>query len=97
MNPSPIIRSADRTASTIFEAREQSQEAWEAIERFRKALDALDPMLAQIASFYPEPVRALAKLRARIQRIHELRNQMEVGSFRIEANRALESAWQNLP
>lgn len=92
-----LLEAADRTAATIFEARKQSQEAWEAMERFRKALDALDPMLVQIAEFGSDTDPKFTSLRNRIRRIHELRNQMEVGSFKIEVNRVLEIAWQRLP
>jgi limonene-1,2-epoxide hydrolase len=40
---------------------------------------------------------AVRTLHERIDRLRELRNMMELGSFQIQANRAMDEAWQRLP
>ena len=42
-------------------------------------------------------VPELAKLQARIDRILELKNMQELGSFQIQINRVMQAAWEKLP
>lgn len=58
-------------------------------------LDAIDAALREIMPTDDDP--DLKKAYVRIERLRELRNQMELGAFQISLTNALDEAWRRLP
>lgn len=89
------MNTVDATAEAINKCKWSIADMQRAGERLRESLDAADDHLRKIIAI--DDHRALLSLRARIERIQELRRSMELGSLMVESTRATDAAWKRLP
>lgn len=69
-------------------------------DALRRLLQELDERIVSMHAKLPTDrtiTTQLGRLRQRIQRLVELRNIQELGSFRIEIDKAMAEAWRALP
>lgn len=60
-------------------------------------LHELTGKIAELRQLIGNDVPELAKLQRRVDRIYELQNMQELGSFQLEIDRVMEAAWRALP
>lgn len=69
-------------------------------DTLRRLLQELDERIVSMHQKIPHDrtlTTELGKLRQRIQRLSELRNMQELGSFKIQIDRVMTEAWRALP
>jgi K+-sensing histidine kinase KdpD len=97
-----LAREIDTIAKSVPCARTMASELSEISHNLIVPLDTLEielrTLLAQRLIQTNRPAREqVAKALERIERLRELRNMMELGSFEIQVNRAMQAAWEVLP
>lgn len=85
----------ERQAVAISEAKEVGYKMHRLSEDLRDRLDELDRAIIEIQT--TDDTKDLIALRERIERLHELRRMMELGSFMLQINQALDAAYKRLP
>lgn len=86
--------------SSIIRCKKIGEALAESTDFQRRLLQELDERLNEIYQKVPlseTTTLQLGRLRNRINRLAELRNMQELGSFSVEVKRAMEAAWRDLP
>lgn len=97
-----LLADADDAAQQIKNMKQAGQSLYAISNDIVAALSEMELSLRamQSKSFFindPKLVQELEKLTARIERLRELRNMMELGSFSIQVDKAMQMAWEKLP
>jgi hypothetical protein len=97
-----LLRDIDDAVRQIKNCKEAGQALYQATVAIQAALSEMEMSLRilQAKSFFqssPEAMDKLAKLQDRCERLRQLRNMMELGSWQISINRTMDELWQQLP
>lgn len=85
----------DEVADAIKGVKAQADSLYSLSLQIMDALVAIQRKLWTIQRF--DTSEDLVKVERRIERLHELKNMMELGSFKVQVNRAMDEAWRRLP
>ncbi len=97
-----LERDLSDTARAVTETGRLAAEVAESNENQRRRLDEIESSVREMLgkglfNASPKLGEELRKILDRLERLHELRNMMELGAFQIQVNRAMENCWRALP
>lgn len=99
---STLEQQIDDAAQQMKNVKQAGEALLRCSQDIAAALDeaCLSLRVLQSKSFFQNDRTMMAefnKLETRIDRLRELRNMMELGSFSIQIDRAMQTAWEKLP
>lgn len=94
-----IIQEIDKATLGLRAMKTMAHSVYDRGEHLRKDAEELEAVVRDLLanpqiSKRREAREALEKINGRFQRLRELRNMMELGSFEIEIGRAFETVWR---
>lgn len=93
------LQHAEKVALSLTNIKENAVRLAALSEDVRRCIEAVENSVRLISSISGDPEGApdRDKIHNRCERLRELRNEMELGSFSIQVNQIIENAWRRLP